>query len=338
MDEDLHKVCPECASEYRLDALRCADCDVPLVDPEEIARREARELLPLPGLHVLRTAPIAWVRALAADLEAKGIRYAIDRRRARSERLLTLLVRRQDREAAAALDAARARIEAPLYREEEEELSGEVEEPSNVMPFPREAVDHKVCPRCGGEYRLEAEVCADCGVRLVFPDEVPTEVVGEDSPEEENDSDLPIFTGPCFELPPSDDLVCVCCRSPRALRRLSRKLDAASIAHRIDAAPYDSSLEIGCLYVQPADGDAAAAVDALEFGGTPIEEADLAELATCPACGAEYPPGALECSGCGLRTGADTIGLDRTCQRCGAVVGQSSRDRCPNCAARLPVA
>jgi ribosomal protein L37E len=334
MDPDLHKVCPECASEYRLDALRCADCDVPLVSPEEVARRMAREIPPMPGLHAVRTAPITWVRALAADLEAQGIRYGIDRRRARSERLLTLLVRRQDREAAAVVDAARARIEAPLYREEEE-LAGEAEEPSNVMPFPREAVDHKVCPRCGGEYRLEIDACADCGIPLVFPGEAPAEAAREETPQEEND-DVSLFTGPGFELPPSDDLVCVCCRSPRALRHLSRQLDAASIAHRIDAAPYDRSIEIGCLYVQPADGDAAAAVDALEFGGTPIEEADLAELATCPACGAEYPPGALECSGCGLRTGADTVGLDRTCERCGAVVGQSSRDRCPNCAARLP--
>jgi hypothetical protein len=66
--------------------------------------------------------------ALAVDLEGRGRRYAIDRRRARSERLLTLLVRRQDREAAAAVDAARARMEAPLDPEEEE--------PSNVMPFP----------------------------------------------------------------------------------------------------------------------------------------------------------------------------------------------------------
>src|SRR5206468_1441391 len=93
--------------------------------------------------------------------------YSIDRRQARSEGLLTLYVRRQDRATAEALDAARERIEGPLDSEEEEAI----EEPSNVAPFRALPVTHKVCPRCGGEYRLDAESCADCGDRLVYPEE-----------------------------------------------------------------------------------------------------------------------------------------------------------------------
>ncbi len=338
-DPELYQVCPECAGEYRMDVLRCADCDVPLVSPEEIARRDAQELLLVSGLLVLRTAPIAWVRALCVDLAAKGIRYGVDRSQARSDGLLTLLVRRQDREAARAVDAERERIEAPLYAEDQAGIDrepGEPEKPANLVPFPKAAATHKVCPRCGGEYRLDIEVCADCGVELVFPDEAPAEVALASSPEDETDDTFFLSDYPVFELPPSDELVCICCRYPRSLLHLSRQLAAAGISHRVDPTPQEREIEIGCLYVQPADGDAAAAVDAELFGGTPIEEVDPEELTVCPACGTEHSPETLECSGCGLRLGPELVFVDRTCERCGAVVAIESAARCPNCGARLP--
>jgi ribosomal protein L37E len=331
-DQDFYKVCPECAGEYRPDVLRCADCGVPLVHPEEIAFRDARELPISGGLVALRTAAIAWVRALAADLDRKGIRYRVDRRQARSEGRLTLYVRRQDRAAAEAVDAARERIEPPLDREEA------IEEPSNVAPFRAEPVTHKVCPRCGGEYRLDAERCADCGDRLVYPEEAEAaaEIALRATPGTEDAEDNFSFTGPLYLLPPSDELVCLCCSTDRPLQVLSAELNEAGIAHRLDPAPYGKSIHDWCLYVLPEDGDAAAAIEA-DGWGPPIEEVDPAEPSVCPACGTPHPSGALECANCGLGLGlpADFYARDPACPRCGAVVGRLV-DRCPNCGMPLP--
>jgi ribosomal protein L40E len=321
-EQDFYKVCPECAGEYRPDVERCADCGVPLVHPEEIAFRDARELPLSGGLVALRTAPIAWVRALAQDLAGKAIPYGVDRRKARSEGLLTLYVRRQDQAMAKAVDEARARIEAPLVPEEEEAIEG----PASGMPFGEEGVDYKVCLRCGGEYRLDAERCADCGGELMIPT-----VALQDLPESKAGL---YFAGPRHLLPPSDDLVCVCCRPAKSLQSLSRKLDASGIAHRLEPAPYSGSVHDGCLYVLPADGDAAAAIDA-ERGLIPLEDVASAELTVCPACGTPHPLSALECSECGLGLGSETTVLDPACPRCGAVVGTGGA-RCPNCGTALP--
>src|SRR4029453_7660659 len=105
MNKELYKVCPEGGGEYQYTVATCVDCGVPLVFPEEIARRDASELRLSPGLVRVRTAPILWVRALAADLARAGIPYAVDRRRAREEGFLSLYVHPRDREAAAELDA-----------------------------------------------------------------------------------------------------------------------------------------------------------------------------------------------------------------------------------------
>src|SRR3954462_1323864 len=142
-DDDPCKVCPECGGEYQLTANVCVDCGVPLVLPGEIAERKARELPLRPSLVLVRTAPILWIRALATDLEGAGIPYAIDRRKARDEGLLSLYVKRDDHEAAAALDGARLEIDPlemddePTAGEREEDVSEEDEE------------DYKVCPQCG---------------------------------------------------------------------------------------------------------------------------------------------------------------------------------------------
>lgn len=332
-------MCPECAGEFRPDVERCSDCGVPLVFPEEIAARDARELRPSPCLIMLRTAPIAWVRNLAADLEKQGIPYRIDRRRAREDGLLTLSVRSQDRQKAKAVDEARERIEDPdglaaVDQEQEDDA-----EPS------REAATYKVCPRCGGEYRLEAESCADCGCALVFADEelaadeeAEDETAGSDGREEtwhEVDPDfvenLP-YSGVVYELPPSDDLVCICCRSASRVQRVSQALDQAQISHRLDPAPYGSR-GVNCLYVLPTDGDRAASIDDALWSA-PLDGSAVEELSSCPACGKPHPPGARECSGCGLILGAGP-GIDTSCTRCGAVIGVDVL-HCPNCAAEMP--
>jgi len=320
MDLDYFKVCPVCAGEYRLEIERCADCDVPLVDPEQIALRDARELPLTSGLMALRSAPIAWALALAADLNRKSIRYRIDRRRAREDGLLTVCVRQQDWKAAKAVDEARARREAPGEPEREEE-----------------AADYKVCPRCDGEYRPDATICADCGVELVFPADLSEDW---EEPPADLDLDLPPalpFAGPLRKLPPSDDLVCLCCRPLSAIEVLSGALDDAGIAHRLEPLLAKRKSEAACLYVLAADGDAAAAVEA-ELGKRSLVGDDpeiRAELTVCPACGTPHPLGAIECRGCGLVVGGGSELLDRTCSRCGAVIGFDTPS-CPNCGAAMP--
>jgi predicted RNA-binding Zn-ribbon protein involved in translation (DUF1610 family) len=329
IEQDLHKVCPVCDGEYRYDIERCADCGVPLVHPQEIALRDARELPSSPVLVLLCSAPIDWVQALARDLERQGVRYRIDRRRAREEGLLTLYVRRQDWQAAKEVGEERARIEEPFRHED-------VAEPRELR---REAPSYKVCPQCGGEYRLDIKRCADCGTVLVLPANGTAE---EEEAEEGLASDLAfegavLFTGPRYELPPSDDLVCLCCRYVSALRKLSLLLDEARIFHRLEPAPYGAR-NIGCILVLPADANAAEKIDngfsapPLEgpaLFGPPFESPLLLKVLSQSQADQEVRDDGLELGSEGL--------LSSTCRRCGATLWLTA-PRCPNCGVALPPA
>jgi hypothetical protein len=347
-EQDLIKVCPECGGEFRPDVERCADCEVPLVHPEEIAARNARELPVVAGLVAACTDSIAEVRELAAELDKRGVRYRIDRRRARPDGLLTLYVQWKDREAA-------AEVVEDLGLGEEAD-GGEEEQVVGV----RERPSYKICPDCGGEYRLDIERCADCGIVLVFPGQAPALREDEEEPVRaapELLHTLP-YPGPLHELPPSDDLVCICCRPIDTLQSLSLLLNEAGIAHRIDPAPfyptlfsddthpiddykrpprkaYRPTVVCGCLYTLPPDGDAAAAVDdgmwKSAFDDPNLER----DLTVCPACETPHARDANQCTHCGLVLGTKDVLLDRTCQRCGAIVGLPV-SRCPSCDAALP--
>lgn len=322
LDQEPVKVCPECGGEYRPEIERCADCGVPLVHPEEIAARDARELRASPALVAVFRGPIALARALAADLDGKGISYRIDRKLARAEGQLTVLVRRMDVAVAEAL--------AEAFHQDGEPA---------VLPLRREAPSFKVCPECGGEYRLDIERCADCEVVLVYPSEAPSVEDEEEEVAEEEPlvGDEGIWVvGPVYALPASDDLVCVCCRYRQFIPKVSRALDEAAIHHRFEPAPFaPSKAQVVCVYVQPADGDAAAAVDAALWK-VDLDDPDLrTELAVCPACSAPRAPSTMVCSICGLRLGFEPDFVDdRLCAHCGAVVGVAV-PRCPSCAAVL---
>lgn len=267
IDDDPHKVCPECGGEYQYTASVCVDCGVPLVLPEEVAERDARELRLKPSLVLVRTAPILWIRALAADIEGAGIPYAIDRRKARDEGLLSLYVKRDDCEAAAALDGARLKID-PLEGDDEPTAEEEDEE------------DYKVCPQCGADFRPEIERCAYCGVELVEPgEEAEPEEVSEDEEEA-----LAFPYPPRHEIPASDDLVCLCCASSLPyLARLSALLDDAGIGHRIETGPHQCLSDGACLYLLPEDCEPAEqAWDASTLGPS----ADTPPRVTCNDCGA----------------------------------------------------
>jgi hypothetical protein len=330
-DQELVKVCPECEGEYRLEIERCADCGVPLVHPEEVAARKARELPASPGLMLVQTAPIEWTRALAADLTRKGIRYFIERRRARSEGLLAVYVRRQDLRAAKDLAEERARREAPF----EADAWAEDEAPP-ARPRRAEEPSYKVCPDCGGEYRRDIERCADCGTLLVFPAEIAEdEELEEDEPAPDFPEETPIV-GPLHALPPSDDLVCICCRPHPFLPKISQALDEAGIAHRLEAAPYALPKDrVVCLYVLEEDGDAAAEVEA-GVGSLNVENPDVfAELSACPACGTPRVAGSGVCKSCGLVLGGlGTDLVDTACHHCGAVMW-GGLFRCANCGVDL---
>ena len=321
MDEDLYKVCPECGGEYQHTVEFCVDCGVPLVFPEEIAARDARELSLSPGLVRVRTAPILWVRALAADLDRAGIPYAIDRRKARETGLLGLFVHRRDHEAAVALDGARARIDPLPEAEDPAAAHGEEEEEDEDVAEP----DYKVCPQCGGEYRLEIGRCADCGVELVWPGEVEREA--ERAEAEMPDLDLRereemarsfLQEPPRHELPASDELVCLCCVSFTSLADLSARLDAAGLGHRIERGPFEKTSTRACLYLLPKDCDAA---ERLWGSAEPP-----AAVRVCPACGVSLLREASACPGCGL----EFPNPEAACPRCGAVVTGWSTG-CPNC-------
>lgn len=317
IDQDLHKVCPVCDGEYRYDIERCADCGVPLVHPQEIALRDARELPPSPVLVLLCSAPIDWVQALAGDLERQGVRYRIDRRRAREEGLLTLYVRRQDWQAAKEVDEERARIEEPSLPED-------ITEPRELR---QEAPSYKVCPQCGGEYRLDIERCADCGTWLVLP--------ANGTAEEEEAAELlemdpafegaVLFTGPRYELPPSDDLVCLCCRYVSSLRQLSLALDEAKISHRLEPAPYGPP-NIGCILVLPADADTAEEID------NGLSSPTLEGPALFSALSQSLEDQEIRDEG--LDLGSEGL-LASTCRRCGATLWLTA-SRCPNCGVALP--
>lgn len=323
MNEDPYKVCPECGGEYQYTVAACVDCDVPLVFPEEISRRDAGELPLSPGLVLLRGAPILWVRALAADLARAGIPYAVDRRKARDEGLLSLYVRRQDREAAAALDA----VYGPSDLPDESVKTDRAAE--------RDVPAYKVCPQCGGEYRPEIERCADCGITLVAPAEaLPAEEdLADDSDEEElYEPDLavvPFPEPPRHELPPSDDLVCLCCGPFAYVADLSAALDDGGIGHRIDPGPYEQAfrrrrpLTRACLYLRPQDCEAA---DRTRRATQKADEEAAVNARACPACGVNLWRGASECPGCGLTLGVPDV----ICSRCGAVLINELED-CPNC-------
>ena len=185
---------------------------------------------------------------------------------------------------------------------------------------------YKVCPVCDGEYRFDIERCADCGVPLVHPQEIALRDARERPPSPGLDEAV-LFTGPRYELPPSDDLVCLCCRYVSALRRLSLALDEARISHRLEPAPYGPP-NVGCILVLPADANAAEEVDN-GLSGLPLEGPALFNALSQSLEEQEVRDDGLELGSEGL--------LASTCRRCGATLWLTA-PRCPNCGVALPPA
>jgi hypothetical protein len=156
--------------------------------------------------------------------------------------------------------------------------------------------EYKICPSCAEEFTLVMEVCADCSVRLVYPDEIAPEPQPEDFPD-------------------TDVLECVRVGPLPWTRALSEQLSHGSIEHRVE--PDSRSEEEGGVdprrfggepiygtWVMPDDLAAATALDSEIFAHLePEAQAEAEVIEACPACGHSLSPEALECPDCGLRLG-----------------------------------
>ena len=169
MQEGIVKVCPDCGSEFQMWVERCLDCGanlvsaVPRPDPGDTFAAPEEPAIP-PGCVHLRTAAVGWIRRLSEDLDDAGIRHWVTPPAWRQDPSLYVLP--SDQEAALQVDRARYEIEVPGITLEDALPQAPVRPRRRD---PADDLDVKLCPRCGGEYQLRVEVCADCGVALVRP-------------------------------------------------------------------------------------------------------------------------------------------------------------------------
>jgi ribosomal protein L40E len=161
----------------------------------------------------------------------------------------------------------------------------------------------RICRDCGEEYRPEAVRCADCGGELEDrkpgeepeapppePDEAPVDAAGHRA---------------LFLTPRAAELV-----------PLAERLRETRIEYRLAQQPAPAAGAPARYALLVRDEDAAGALSALADLLAPDEPAEgIRAVETrfdpgrgyvqCPACGAEPPPGADECPGCGLGLGGE---------------------------------
>ncbi len=167
----------------------------------------------------------------------------------------------------------------------------------------------KVCPECGGEYRMTAQSCADCGGPLVEQLAGDTIVARK--------GQQPAAPPP---PPPGAELV-----EPVVLERgtaewcdeVSAALGQAGLAfaRRVAEVAGSSELErrrlVDVVLVQGADLEAAQAAIRRHLAEVVPDFADqleAAEVTACPACGEMVADGAGECPECGLVLGGEEAG------------------------------
>ncbi len=189
----------------------------------------------------------------------------------------------------------------------------------------------RVCRDCGEEYRAGVARCADCGGELQdrLLDEEGNPVEPEQEPAAETPA--PVVNSAhrvVFITPKAAELVPLA----EALREGGIEYPLAEQPATVEGAASRYALLVN-------EADAASALQTLE----PLlaEEAgeDLHAVETrfeagrgyvaCPACGTEQPPGAVECSECGLAFGAEAE-TTVTCARCGAPLPEPGAT-CPAC-------
>ncbi len=185
--------CPRCRSDFQPHITACLDCggptqerddeddddDLPPApeapepaepepdddewDDEDETPERAPAIPPDAEVVVLRRADLDWIQDLAAALAARDIPARIDPL-AGDSRHFALSVRREDGEAAAAIDRE-------VY------LAGLREE---LPTLPEER--HGACPACGTEVPAGHEECPECGLVVAGPEEADDEAPETDNP------------------------------------------------------------------------------------------------------------------------------------------------------------
>jgi predicted amidophosphoribosyltransferase len=175
----------------------------------------------------------------------------------------------------------------------------------------------KICSKCGEEYSLEAQVCAECGGRLVFEQEYEKRFVPLDETEQ---------------------MICVREDTAAYLQELGELLKKNGLRtfiklhHGVPGAK-SCRTRYG-LYVAPEDEVAAREIikkhwlkDAPEQASAfEYEEQELKGI--CPACSTAIPEDSAECPECGLVVKADEEVF--VCPTCDGEVGEQDKT-CPHC-------
>jgi len=180
----------------------------------------------------------------------------------------------------------------------------------------------KICPECGAEYDPRGDVCADCGIVLVFK----THAID-----------------PRDELPESDDLVCIrtdLMNSIDAMRKLLGRKGVATRVELHEKSPVGVHRNTYGLLVRPDDVERAKEIYRADWLGGAPEQARTFEYAeqelsgVCPACDTRIPEGRVECPECGLVVGHVEEEVVEICPRCETEVAADAT-RCPGCGAEF---
>ena len=151
------KRCPSCGGEFFASVTECADCEVPLVSPEEYGRGKrsaAGSLDPAAGTVVVREGQKEWIEELAEVLRSSGVACRIGLAPGCSPggcgTTYRILVMEEDYRTALAVVETYYR---DMYPELAEAQAG---------------MSEGACPACGHKAGMDAPVCPECGLVLVM--------------------------------------------------------------------------------------------------------------------------------------------------------------------------
>ncbi len=156
-----YKYCPSCREEYRHDFDRCADCDVPLVHPEELTDESSPESAEPAEMMLLSHGARSWVDILAKKLRKVGVPY-------RMESLADLfdrgVLKTETRPTGEGIF-----VQPEHYPQANEIASQHVEEDLATISVDggTHEVDENSCPACGHSLGAQDEECSDCGLSFL---------------------------------------------------------------------------------------------------------------------------------------------------------------------------
>ncbi len=187
----------------------------------------------------------------------------------------------------------------------------------------------KLCRDCGEEYRPEAVRCADCG------GELEDRLLGEDGNPIAPQETEAAAAAPGEEL--SNHRIVFVTHRAAELVPLADALRADGVPYRLAERPARAEGAAASYALLVAEDAVVDALRALAPHVAPEHEAADVEgvedrfeaergYRSCPACGAEQPPGAAECAECGLGLGGSSGEEEvATCAHCGAPLAEPDR-------------